>query len=127
MKHQILIICLILAALVGAVSAAEETTGAAQIAVTSIRIDPEVLMRGDIGTITVEITSPIIMPPEAMAAMDAAPNLPTHIMSSSGPDMIKTLLKTMGQESLRTFCRMGPCVQSLSVVVFTLGFSSSLI
>lgn len=57
MKHQILIICLILAALVGAVSAAEETTGAAQIAVTSIRIDPEVLMRGDIGTITVEITN----------------------------------------------------------------------
>lgn len=57
MKHQILITFLILAALVGMASAAEESTAAAQIAVTGISIDPEDLMRGDTGTITVEITN----------------------------------------------------------------------
>ena len=49
-----LCVLLLFALLVGAASAAE-TTPAEQIAVTSVTLDPETLMRGDTGTVTVEI------------------------------------------------------------------------
>jgi hypothetical protein len=49
-----LCVLLLFALLVGVASAAE-TTPAEQIAVTSVTLDPETLMRGDTGTVTVEI------------------------------------------------------------------------
>ncbi len=49
-----LCVLLLFALLVGAASAAE-TTPAEQIAVTSVTLTPETLMRGDTGTVTVEI------------------------------------------------------------------------
>lgn len=53
MNRSVFVLLILLAALVGTVAAAEED--AAQITVTAVRIDPEVMIRGDTATITVEI------------------------------------------------------------------------
>ncbi|MDV2482665.1 hypothetical protein F8E02_11790 [Methanoculleus sp. Wushi-C6] len=56
MKPHLCILILLLSATVGAASAAETTTTAeAQIAITGITVNPGTLMRGDTGTVTVEI------------------------------------------------------------------------
>jgi hypothetical protein len=57
MKYQLIILTLILVGLIGPVAAVGTTEDEIQIAVTDITIDPGVFMRGDTGTITVEITN----------------------------------------------------------------------
>lgn len=56
MKFRIAIACILLVALAG-IAAADSESAAAQVAVTDVSIDPGVLMRGDTGTVTVEITN----------------------------------------------------------------------
>jgi hypothetical protein len=56
MKPHLFILILLLSTIAGAAAAAETTTPAeAQIAVTGVTINPDTLMRGDTGTVTVEI------------------------------------------------------------------------
>lgn len=56
MKPHLCILILLLSAIVGTAAAAETTTPAeAQIAVTGITVNPDTLMRGDTGTVTVVI------------------------------------------------------------------------
>lgn len=59
MKRNLCILLLLLSAIVGAVTAADTTTGTtstdSQIAVTGVTVNPDTLMRGDTGTVTVEI------------------------------------------------------------------------
>ncbi len=54
MKSRFCILMILLLAIVGAASAADNTTEA-QIAITGITVNPDTLMRGDTGTVTVEI------------------------------------------------------------------------
>lgn len=57
MRYQLIILTLILVGLIGPAAAVGTTEDEIQIAVTDITINPGVLMRGDTGTITVEITN----------------------------------------------------------------------
>jgi hypothetical protein len=54
MKRNICIVLLLLSAIVGGATAAD-ASAEEQIAVTSVSVNPDTLMRGDIGTVTVEI------------------------------------------------------------------------
>lgn len=55
MKSHLCLLVLLLSATVGAAAAAETTSAESQIAVTGITVNPDTLMRGDTGTVTVEI------------------------------------------------------------------------
>lgn len=56
MKKYVIALLLVMLAVVG-LAAAEEDTTSSDITVTDINIDPDVLMRNDIGTITIEVTN----------------------------------------------------------------------
>ncbi|MDK2890072.1 MAG: hypothetical protein PWR21_704 [Methanoculleus sp.] len=55
MKRNLCILLLLLSAIVGAAAAAETSSAEEQIAVTGVTVNPDALMRGDTGTVTVEI------------------------------------------------------------------------
>jgi hypothetical protein len=60
MKFRLFVLCILLTALAGPAAAATGSTtddAAARIAVTTMRMDPAVLMRGDTGILTVKITN----------------------------------------------------------------------
>jgi hypothetical protein len=55
MKRNLCILLLLLSAIVGVAAAAETSSAEEQITVTGVTVNPDALMRGDTGTVTVEI------------------------------------------------------------------------